>query len=189
MTVLLHTCCAGCLLGAFSGLRREEWELRPFFFNPNIHPLLEFRKRVKALKVLRDQLKGRPEMVIREEYGLGRFLREVAPGGEKSCERCYELRLGETARVAAKEGFEGFSTTLLVSRHQKHELVKRVGEKVGAEAGVKFLYVDLRDEIEGAAVEAKRRRLYRQQYCGCIFSEEERYRNSRTELYSGKGDA
>lgn len=158
-----------------------------FFFNPNIHPLLEFRKRVKAMKVLRDQLKGQPEIIVCEEYGLKRYLREVAPDGEKDCAKCYEVRLRETVRHAAEEGFDAFSTTLLGSHEQDHEMIRRVGEKVSGESGVEFLYADLRPGMESGLAEAKRRNLYRQQYCGCIFSEEERYKDTGAETYKGGG--
>jgi len=169
-------------------LKDRECEVVSFFFNPNIHPLLEFRKRVKAMKVLRDQMRGGPEIILCEEYGLKKYLLEVAPQGEKNCAKCYELRLRETARRAADKEFDAFSTTLLGSHHQDHALIRGIGEKVAGETGVEFLYVDLRDHMEAGLAEAKRRKLYRQQYCGCIFSEEERYRDTRVEMYRGQGD-
>jgi len=187
MRLLLHTCCAGCLLGALSGLKGRGWDVVSFFFNPNIHPLLEFRKRMKAMKVLRDQMRGRLDMIVCEEYGLRRYLREVVEGGGKNCARCYEMRLRETAGKAAEEGFDAFSTTLLGSHEQDHEMIRKIGEKVAAEAGVEFIYADLRPEMESGLAEAKRRKLYRQQYCGCIFSEEERYRETGVEMYKGGG--
>jgi len=187
MRLLLHTCCAGCLLGGLSRLKRDGWEVVCFFFNPNIHPLLEFRKRIRAMKVLRDQMKGRLEMMVCEEYGLKRYLREVAPDGEKNCARCYEMRLRETARRAGDEGFDAFSTTLLGSHEQDHGLIREIGEKVARGTGVTFVYADLRGGMEEGLAEAKRRKLYRQQYCGCIFSEEERYRDTRAEMYRGGG--
>lgn len=175
-------------MGGLSGLKRDGLEVVSFFFNPNIHPLLEFRKRIRAMKVLGDQMKGRPEMVVCEEYGLKRYLREVAADGEKNCARCYEVRLRETAGRAADGGFDAFSTTLLGSHQQDHGLIREIGEKVATETGVEFVYADLRGEMAGGLSEAKRRKLYRQQYCGCIFSEEERYRDTRAEMYKGRGD-
>ena len=185
MNLLFHICCAPCLGAPLEALRQEGFQVSGFFFNPNIHPLLEFRKRVKALKVF---LESDPLPVEMEEsYGLDRFLEDVAPPRERRCARCYALRLERTARLAARQGAPAFSTTLLASRHQDHEAVKQAGEQAAERAGVEFLYRDFRPLADRSAAMARQKMLYRQAYCGCVFSEEERFRHTAKELYRGPG--
>ena len=177
MRVLVHVCCAGCYLGVLRALREEGVEAEGFFTNPNIHPFREFRKRVRALEVCLEcdpvptEIDGR--------YGLQEFVEEIyRPVRRERCAACYAVRLRRTAARALERGFEGFTTTLLVSLYQSHEVIREVGERVGAEVGVGFVYRDFRPFFEWSQAEAKRRHLYRQQYCGCCFSEYERYRGT-----------
>jgi len=174
MRTLVHVCCASCLIGTLRALREEGVEAEGFFHNPNIHPFREFRKRIRALEVY---LECDPAPVeIDERYGLRQFVEEIyRPNRRARCEACYAARLERTAGRARERGFESFTTTLLVSPYQYHELVREAGERAGREAGVEFLYRDFRGYFEFGHAEAKRRHLYRQQYCGCCFSEYERY--------------
>ncbi len=182
MKVLLHICCAACFIGAGKSLDGEGLEVEGLFYNPNIHPLLEFRKRIKAMKVLLENV--RTPVTIDESYGLDLFMREVyRPEPGIRCVRCYELRLRRTADVAREQGADAFTTTLLISPHQMHDTIRRVGERIGEESGVPFLYRDFRALDRKAHDDAKRRHLYLQQYCGCCFSEYERYRDTTRELY------
>lgn len=182
--VLIHICCAPCLIGPLKLLRGEGIEPEGYFYNPNIHPLLEFRKRVKGLRVLMQRDPVRAE--IDETYGLEQFIQEVYdPDPKKRCERCHALRLRATAIKAAREGFEAFTTTLLGSPHRNHEMVRALGERAAAEAGVAFLYRDFRPLDEAGHEEARRRGVYLQPYCGCCFSEYERFRNTTREMYRG----
>lgn len=194
--LLLHVCCAPCLAGPLGALRAEGFQPVGFFYNPNIHPLIEFRRRLKALKVFceSDPL----PIFFCEEYGLETFLGRVWAGGPPSegpgrsgverCAACYRLRLERTAQEARARGIGRFTTTLLVSPHQRHDLVRRCGEEAAREAGVEFVYRDFRPLAGRSAEEARRRRLYRQSYCGCLFSEEERYRATRVHVYHGQGE-
>ena len=116
--------------------------------------------------------------IIERDYGLDEFLAEVEWREPDRCRSCYELRLDRTARRACDDGFNAFSSTLLLSIHQKHELVREVGEAMAARHGVEFVYRDLRPLFDEAQAEARRRSLYVQQYCGCIFSENERFRET-----------
>lgn len=185
MSVLIHICCAPCLGGPLEALREEGLEVEGFFLNPNIHPLLEFRKRLKALRVF---MESDPiPVAFDEEYGLERYLREVRPLEPGRCARCYAQRLVPTAGLAAERGHEAFTTTLLVSRHQDHDTVRRVGEAAAREAGVAFLDRDFRPLADRSAEIAKRKMLYRQPYCGCVFSEAERFRDTTREVYRGEG--
>ncbi len=185
----LHVCCAPCLATALETLRRGEGTDFPavggiIFFNPNIHPLLEFRRRVKALRLYleRDPLPAE----IDDIYGLPAYLAAVLnpdgslPERRERCRRCYVFRLGKAAELAAAKGFGAFSTTLLASREQDRDLVAEAGREAGDARGIAFVAGDLR---KLPAPEKLLRGIYKQQYCGCIFSEEERYRDTNKHLY------
>jgi len=180
MKIALHVCCAPCLavtLPPFADLGH----VVPFFYNPNIHPLLEFRKRLKAVEVFAEREKI--EVVFDRTYGLQRFLALVPHDGAGRCALCYRERLGRTAQYAAETGADAFSTTMVSSTHQDHEAIRRAGERAAAESGVEFMYIDLRGRsAEGLAI-AKKMSLYRQQYCGCIFSEYDRYKDTNIEIH------
>ena len=185
----LHVCCAPCLAAALETLRREGKSAAGIiFFNPNIHPLLEFRRRVKALGVYleRDPLPAE----IDGNYGLREYLAAVreesgeTPEGRERCFRCYALRLGRAAAWAAEKGYAAFSTTLLASREQDRELVAEAGEQAGKRCGIEFVRADLRKFLPPDKL---MRGIYRQQYCGCVFSEEERYRNTNKHVYRPGG--
>ena len=184
MRLLVHICCAPCLIGPLERLRAEHMDVEGIFYNPNIHPFLEFRKRMKALHVVLESDDLAVE--IDRTYGLEKFVTEIyAPERRRRCENCYTLRLRHTARRAHERGFDAFTTTLLVSPHQNHELIREVGDRAAAEAGTPFLYRDFRPLNDRSHAQAKRRRLYLQSYCGCCFSEYERFRNTTRELYRG----
>lgn len=169
----------------FEELREEGHEVTGLFYNPNVHPLIEFRRRLKAQRVLQERL---PIAVIYvEEYGLREFLEAVDWRGGGRCEDCYRLRLSRTARKAADRGMDAMTTTLLSSRHQDHQLIRRVGEECAEQAGVEFLYRNWRPLAEESHRRAQKMNLYLQSYCGCIFSECERYRETSRHLYRGPG--
>jgi hypothetical protein len=170
--VLVHACCAVCLEAIHGALVEEGWRVEVFFYNPNIHPYREFAKRLRAVEVSAESKKL--PLTADKEYGLAEYLEKILPAGEGRCRACYELRLGRTAEAAAAGGFDAFTTTLLASPHQKHEAVKAAGEGAAGH-GVPFLYRDWRGRMELGVREARRRSLYRQQYCGCILSEYERF--------------
>ncbi len=185
MRVLLHVCCAGCTIAPHEALTGEGHEVVAFFYNPNIHPFIELRRRMKAQRVLQERVPLR--VIYEEEYGLRRFLEQVDWRGEGRCGDCYALRLGRTARLAAEGGFDAFTTTLLGSPQQDHDLVRRVGERCGAGGGVEFLYRNWRPLAAEGHERAGTMRLYRQNYCGCVFSEWERFRDTTRHVYRGPG--
>jgi Uncharacterized protein conserved in bacteria len=154
-----------------------------FFYNPNIHPLIEFRRRVKALQVYLERDPFPAE--IDDTYGLQDFLAHIRPNGKPlarrdRCRECYRMRLGKTARLAREKGYETFSSTLLASREQDRDLVAEVGRETGKQEHVEFVQADLRTVLPDKKA---LRGIYRQQYCGCIFSEEERFGNTNKHLY------
>lgn len=179
--VLVHVCCATCYLGIAADLDKQGVEFEGFFFNPNVHPLIEFRRRLKACRVLSHDAKL--PMTFDEEYGLVGWLRTVVGHENERCELCYRMRLERTAQEASKRGFAAFTTTLLASPHQRHDRVREIGLEIAQRAGVGFLYRDWRETHESACAQSKGRSLYRQQYCGCIYSEYDRFRNTTTHLW------
>jgi predicted adenine nucleotide alpha hydrolase (AANH) superfamily ATPase len=181
-TLLVHACCAQCLAAILDPLRRFS-RLAAYFYNPNIQPLVEFRRRAKSLHVLADE--ERLTLMADERYDVRGFLRTVPWDRPERCLACYRMRLQETARVAAERGFSAITTTLLASEHQDHEAVRRLGEEAAAGRRLAFHYEDWRTLAGRGREEAKRRSLYRQQYCGCIFSEEERFAPTSLHLYRG----
>ena len=181
-SVLVHTCCGICVAAILEPLRhRGRFSL--FFFNPNIHPLLEMRRRLKAVQVLADR-EDLP-LIADNRYGLREFLHDVPWDRPERCLACYRIRLNETARVAAERGFGAITTTLLGSTHQDHEAVRRIGAEEAAARGLEFIYEDWRPLAAHGHDEARRHSLYRQQYCGCVFSEEERFAPTRVYVYRG----
>ena len=173
MNVLLHTCCANCAIYPVDRLRDAGHEVTGYFYNPNIHPYLEFRRRLDTLKEyaeLRDLT-----VLYREDYQLAEFLGAVAADPANRCGYCYQVRLAETAKVAAEQGYDGFTSTLLYSRFQKHDEIRLAGEDLARRYGLTFLYEDYRKGWNLGVSESKRLGLYRQQYCGCIYSEYDRY--------------
>jgi len=185
MKILCHICCAQCFLGAEKSIRESGYALEGLFYNPNIQPFIEFRRRLKSVRVLQEQLKF-PLHVI-DEYEIGAFLGLVAFRQEAAqrCPLCYRMRLYRTAQFARANGFDAFTTTLLVSIHQDHDRVAQIGREAGEDAGIEFHRQDFRAAAKVAHDEAKRRKLYLQSYCGCVFSEYERYKDTTKELYKG----
>lgn len=173
MDLLLHICCGPCSIASWKAFEEGGYRVRGFFFNPNIHPYREFEKRKKTLHRLAEE-EGR-DLLWDDRYLLEEFLRAVASCEEERCLTCYRMRLGETARRAAAEGIRCFSTTLLISPYQQHERVKETGEELAREHGLEFVYHDLRPLFRQSMDEARQRGLYRQGYCGCIYSEKDRY--------------
>ena len=171
--ILLHTCCGPCTLYPLRRLRGEGFLVHGLFHNPNIHPFQEFERRVEAMKAVA-RIEGLP-MIMREDYDIASWLRAVAFREAQRCVFCVATRLEAAARIAARGRFDAFTTTLLFSRHQRHEEVRRLWEAAGYSAGVRFHHEDFREgRHEGRAL-ALELGLYRQQYCGCVYSEAERF--------------
>ena len=173
MKLLLHTCCAPCIAAPLPVLRADGAEVTGFFYNPNIHPLLEFRKRLRAVEVFAER--ERLPVIYDRRYGLRDFLRRITPDTPDRCRVCYRMRLNSAARAARAGGFDAFTSSLLFSRHQLHDDIRRIAEDAAQNEGVRFYYKDLRSLVDESQAIARKLSLYRQQYCGCIFSEYDRY--------------
>ena len=171
--MLLHVCCAHCAASTVEHWRRQGWEVTTFWYNPNIHPFMEHQSRLEAMQAFAEG-RGLP-LIISPGYQMIDFFRVVVGHEGERCGDCFHLRLSKTAEAAREKGFAAFSTTLLISPHQKHELLREAGEAVTSEKGVEFLYTDLRKRYSESRRMTKSLNLHRQQYCGCLYSEWERY--------------
>ena len=173
MELLLHACCAPCAVACVDCLREEGRNPALFWYNPNIHPFGEYRNRRESLVEFAANLGER--LILKDYYGLGDFVAANTSPQER-CGYCYRTRMEQSARYAAGGGFSAFTTTLLISPYQNHRLIIDAGEEAGKKFGVSFLYRDFRPLFKEGQGRARALGLYAQKYCGCIFSEEERYR-------------
>ncbi len=173
MNLLLHVCCGPCTLYPLRVLREEGIEVSGYFYNPNIHPYREFKRRIAALVELSEQKKFAVE--IDRNYGLREYMRQVVFHEDERCGICYDMRLTRAAERAAERGMDAFSTTLLYSRYQNHALLKDKCAALARRFGIEFLYRDFREGWQEGIDESIAMELYRQPYCGCIYSEQERY--------------
>jgi predicted adenine nucleotide alpha hydrolase (AANH) superfamily ATPase len=173
MKILLHVCCANCTIYPVQELREEGIETFGFFYNPNIHPYQEYKRRLRAVEEYSNKIKL--NMTYHDEYVLEEFLQHIVFRENERCWYCYYTRLKRTAQLAKTENFDFFTTTLLYSKFQKHERVKEIGQELAGKYRIKFYYKDFREGWEDGIKISKKLGLYRQQYCGCIYSEKERY--------------
>ncbi|MBU1726695.1 MAG: epoxyqueuosine reductase QueH [Candidatus Omnitrophica bacterium] len=170
MKLLLHVCCAPCLIYPLEVLRSKGFEVVGLFYNPNIHPVAEYKTRRIAVENYSRQLGLEFSY---PDYEPHDFFRAVNMKEEKlkRCSICWLQRLAMTARLAREMGFTHFSTTLLVSPYQDQGLLKKIGEDTAKAEGVVFFYEDFRPGFREAHNQARSKGIYCQKYCGCIYSE------------------
>ena len=173
MKILLHICCGPCIIFPLKVLREEGHEIKGLFYNPNIHPRLEYRKRLETLLAYAGQ--QQLDVSHPEDYPFEKFLKNVVFREDERCFHCYSMRLAFAAREARMLNFEGFTTTLLYSKYQKHDMIKDLGVAMAEKYHVPFLYRDFRSGWSEGVRLSKVEGMYRQQYCGCIYSENERF--------------
>jgi len=173
MKVLLHVCCANCAIYPIKSMREEGLEVMAFFYRHNIHPYSECLRRQDAIEAYAEQIDLK--VIYQEGYDLEGFIRNIAFRESERCNYCYHDRLRSTALLARRGKFDYFSSTLLYSKHQKHELIRSIGDSIGKSVGVPFLYQDYREGWKEGIECSKQMGLYRQHYCGCIYSEKERF--------------
>ncbi len=172
MRLLLHACCAPCSTYSVQELSKEH-EVTLLWYNPNIHPYKEYGRRKDSFLKYVDMSDLRS--IVVDDYSLETFL-QGALNSQNRCEFCYELRLQKTAEIAAEKDFDAFTTTLTISPYQNHRSITEIGDKVGAKYGMEFIYNDLREGFRKSHEMARDLELYLQGYCGCIFSEFDRYK-------------
>ncbi len=176
MKMLMHICCANCATYPISVLKEKGIAVKGFWFNPNIHPYTEYMNRLEALRKLR-QLWDL-DIEYKDYYGLQEYLENVVGNERGRCEYCYSSRLEKAAQKALEIKADAFSTTLLVSPYQKFDLIIDTGRMMQERYGVEFYAEDFRCGYREGKEMAKNMNLYRQKYCGCIYSEMERYQKS-----------
>ena len=176
MKVLLHICCAPCTIYTLKSLRSEGIDVTGYFYNPNIHPLTEFRKRLTTLESFAATMLL--PLTIDKEYCLENFLQGALEHGKDRCLFCYKTRLNKAFQKAVDDRIDTVTTTLLYSKYQRHDDIKRIGDELSDIYKVNFLYRDFRAGWKEGIEESKKVNMYRQQYCGCIFSERDRYKES-----------
>lgn len=182
MNLLLHLCCGPCACYPVQKLRADGIEPTGYFFNPNIHPYREWEQRLRTAAEFAE--KANMPLIADKNYGLREFVRRVAPVSDeplrlgatpRRCGMCYAWRLEAVAAFAVAHGFTAFASTLFYSIYQNHELMKSIAQSMAAKYKIDFYYDDFRVGWDEGIAISQELGLYRQPYCGCVFSEEERY--------------
>ena len=173
MNTLLHICCAPCANQCIEVLRGDHFEVTGYWYNPNIHPFTEYRARRNTLRDYAATIEL--PMIEQNDYALRPFIREVAEDIGGRCVKCYEMRLFEAARQAKEGGFDSFTSSLFISPYQNFELMRETAERAASAYDVQFLFRDFRPYFRAGQDKARELGFYMQKYCGCVFSEEERY--------------
>ena len=172
--ILLHVCCGPCAIRPVQELMDQGFEVTGLYLNPNIHPLQEYLRRREGVEQVAAKL-GFRVLYKDDEYRPMDYFRAISHRESNRCFHCYAMRLERTACIAARGGFSHFSTTLLYSKFQKHDMIAGLGRDLAGGRKTSFLYRDFRlGWAEGIAL-SKEWGIYRQQYCGCLYSEYERY--------------
>ncbi len=177
MKVLLHICCAPCANRPLALLQEQGHDVTGFWYNPNIHPFTEYRSRRNTVREYLTEI-GVP-LIEQNDYALRPFVRTVAEDIARRCVKCYEMRLFQTAQTAKEQGFDAFTSSLFISPYQNHQLMIDVADRAAETFGVEFLYEDFRPLFRDGQDFAREHGFYMQKYCGCVFSEEERYLKAR----------
>ena len=176
MKLLMHTCCAPCSVYCIDTLRKEGIEPTLYWYNPNIHPYMEYRNRREALVEYSKLIDI--NVIFDDKYGLDEFCKNTIDKLNTRCiEYCYPVRLRKTFEYAKENGYDAVTTTLLYSIYQKHDIIIKICENLSKEYGIEFLYRDFREGWQYGQEKAREIGIYMQKYCGCIFSEEDRYKD------------
>lgn len=183
MRLLLHACCGPCSAGVLPALASHNIHPVLYWNNPNIQPATEYLHRLDSLRTLCEA--WHVPLVVDGTYGLKEFTKAVCEDISGRCWKCYAMRLDAAAGYAAQNGFDSFSTTLLVSPYQKHETIRQMGEQCAKKHGISFYYEDFRPGFREGQSLARDLDLYMQKYCGCVFSEEDRYQSKLAKEKNG----
>jgi len=171
--VLLHTCCGPCVTVPLERLR-DSFQVTCYFYNPNIHPEQEYQQRLDELKRLLKELEA--EIIVGEYDPKNWFAAvkglEHEPEGGKRCAVCFRFRLERTAKVAVEKGFDAFTTVMSISPHKSAQLLNDIGNELSEKYGVEYIEANFKkkDGFKRSAELSRKYNLYRQNYCGCIFS-------------------
>ena len=184
MNLLLHVCCAPCLIYPADRLINQKFLVTGLYYNPNIHPIEEYGRRCDGAHAYSKQIGIK---LIVPEYDSRQFFSACGENitYPKRCRFCWENRIFFTAQYAQQNQFKFFSTTLLVSPYQDHEALKRIGQAAQERFGVTFWYEDFRPGYQQARLKARALGLYAQKFCGCSYSESERNERKRENAHTG----
>ena len=183
MKLLLHICCAPCCLYPVKQFKNEGIDFDGFWYNPNIHPFLEYSKRRLETIHLSEILGFK--LAQYDTYNLEMWLQIALSDFKNRCEYCYRSRLETTAKFALANGYDAFTTTLLYSKYQNHTLIKSICEEISTKLCIAFYYQDFRIGWNQGIELSRKYNIYRQQYCGCVFSEYDRFKDD-AEKYLAK---
>ncbi|MBN1546395.1 MAG: epoxyqueuosine reductase QueH [Syntrophaceae bacterium] len=173
MKILLHICCGPCTIYPLKFLRSFGHDVLGFFYNPNIHSYAEYKRRLETLKIFASE--ESLDLDIASGYPIERYFRGVSFQEDDRCRHCYEERLNVAFKTAVEKGVDALTTTLLYSRYQKHDQIVETAERLSAQYRIPFFYHDFREGWQEGIRLSKERGMYRQNYCGCIYSERERF--------------
>jgi len=173
LNIALHICCGPCSIHPIEELRTAGHTIAGFFSNSNIHPYSEYLKRKGEVEKYSKSVKLN---VIYDAYNIEEFIQNIAYNEDpmQRCPICWWIRIRNTAKFAKENGFDAFTTTLLGSPYQDHEVITKICQEVAVNAEIGFHYVDFRTGFKAGYDKAKSIGMYCQNYCGCIFSEKER---------------
>lgn len=172
-SILLHSCCGPCSTYVVDDLQSQGLDVSLFWYNPNVHPFREHELRREAVLEF-SSVRNLP-LIVEDSYDMIAYFRSVVGHESERCPHCYRLRLSKTAEAASRGGFDAFTTTLLISPYQRHDLLRKIGDDLGREWGVVFHYRDFRPGFRESHRLSREMGLYHQGYCGCVYSEWERY--------------
>lgn len=173
--LLLHACCCHCAAYTIQHWIDLGYDTTVYWYNPNIHPYTEHQERLVALRKM-SEIQGF-KLIENTNYDIAEFLNLTAEKQTDRCYYCFTMRLAETAKMAREMEMDVFSSSLLISPLQKHDLLPVVGKEQEQKSNVNFLYEDLRKHYSDSRRITKPLNLYAQKYCGCVLSEYERYRD------------
>lgn len=184
MNILLHQCCGPCSIYPIITIQNMGHSVTTYFFNHNIHPVQEYYKRMEgAILVSRHY---NIECIVEDYYGLVEFLRHNVNNEKERCLYCYERRLDKVAEKATLLKMDAFSSSLLYSKMQNHDKIKEIAENISKKYNIEFFYYDFRQGWQEGIDISKELEIYRQNYCGCIYSEEDRFLNQLSKKYAKK---
>lgn len=167
MRLLLHMCCGPCSIYPVSVFKQEGIDFEGVYYNPNIHPIEEYERRMENVKILSQQRNFKVSYI--DGFMQDKWEQFTGEDNER-CTMCYTIRIDRVAEYAKANSFDAFTTSLLISPYQKHDLIKSLGERAAQEQGIDFYYRDFRPYFREGQSMAKEAGLYRQKYCGCIIS-------------------
>jgi len=191
--LLLHCCCAPCSSATLERLQ-SDWEIDIYYYNPNIEPEAEFRKRAAEEERFVGEFRpdGGVQVIVApyehevfEEIAKGR---EDLPERGERCYLCYEARMRKTAEYAKSHGYDCFTTSLSISPYKVSRWINEIGERLAEEYGIEFLHSDFKKQngYKRSIELSKEYNLYRQDYCGCVYSKAERDRKIAEKVAQGK---